>query len=103
MRWTWMILVLLVVAAFAGNAFAVGAGKTVEYAGGSAGKVLFNGKAHADKGSKCTDCHTKIFAMKKAPRLPWQTWMRERTAGMHNGTKAFKSSDPATCEKCHKK
>ena len=50
MRWTWMILVLLVVAAFAGNAFAVGAGKTVEYAGGSAGKVLFNGKAHADKG-----------------------------------------------------
>ena len=52
MRFGVIILSLLILVAFTGNAFAVGPGKTVEYAGGSAGKVVFDGKAHADKGCK---------------------------------------------------
>jgi len=104
MRWTWTILALLVVAAFAGNAFAVASGKTVEYPGGSAGKVIFDGKSHADAGAKCNDCHTKIFAMKKGAKITMADMDAGKNCGVcHNGTKAFKSNDPATCEKCHKK
>ena len=49
-----------------GNVMAVPPGKTVEFAS-PMGKVTFDGKAHADKGLKCADCHTKpkLFEMKK--------------------------------------
>ena len=103
-RRTVSLLGVLVAVAFAVNAFAVGSGKTVEYAGGSAGKVLFDGKSHAEKGSKCTDCHTKIYPMKKGPSRT----MAEINAGKgcgacHNGEKTFKTNDQANCNKCHKK
>jgi c(7)-type cytochrome triheme protein len=104
MKKTVLAVVILVIVAFVGSALAVPPGKTVEFAGGSAGKVVFDGKVHADKGLKCNDCHTKIFPMKKGGKYT----MAEMNAGKqcgecHNGTKAFKTSDAATCAKCHKK
>ena len=102
------VLALVVVVSFvlAVPAFAVPAGKTVEFAGGSAGKVVFDGKIHADKGAKCADCHQSgLFKMKKGGDT---ITMADINAGKfcgacHNGTKAFKSSDAANCGKCHKK
>jgi len=104
MRSLQCFLILIIVMAFANSGFAVSSGKTVEYAGGSAGKVIFDGKIHADKGLKCTDCHTKIFPMKKGTKLTMAEMNEGKYCGVcHNGEKAFKSSEQANCEKCHKK
>jgi c(7)-type cytochrome triheme protein len=87
-------------------AFAVPAGKTVEYDGKGAGKVVFDGKTHADKGNKCADCHQSgLFKMKKGGET---LTMKDMEAGKncgacHNGTKAFGVKDAASCAKCHKK
>lgn len=100
-----IMLTLAVAVVFVGSAMAVNPGKTVEYAGGTQGKVVFDGKVHADKGLKCNDCHTKIFQMKKGAA---KITMADMNAGKfcgecHNGTKAFASKDAANCGKCHKK
>jgi c(7)-type cytochrome triheme protein len=90
--------------AFAGNGFAVSSGKTVEYEGGSTGKVIFDGKTHGDKGLKCADCHPKIFPMKKGTQITMAEMNEGKYCGVcHNGQSAFKSSDRANCQKCHKK
>ena len=99
-----ILLTLVVAVMFIGSAMAVPPGKTVEF-DSPAGKVIFDGKAHGDKGLKCNDCHTKIFPMKKGGI---KITMEEMNAGKncgecHNGTKAFASKDPANCGKCHKK
>jgi len=104
-RLTVSVLALFMVVAMASNVFAIASGKTVEYASASTGKVIFDGKSHADAGAKCTDCHTKIFQMKKGTT---KITMADMNAGKncgvcHNGEKAFKSSDTANCGKCHKK
>jgi len=104
MRLLQFFLTLVIMMAFAGSGFAVSSGKTVEYAGGSAGKVIFDGKTHAEKGSKCTDCHTKVFPMKKGTKITMAEMHEGKNCGVcHNGQKAFKSSEQANCEKCHKK
>ncbi|HWR90253.1 MAG TPA: c(7)-type cytochrome triheme domain-containing protein [Dissulfurispiraceae bacterium] len=99
------ILAVLVAVAFVGSALAVPAGKTVEYAGGDQGKVIFDGKAHADKGAKCNDCHTKIFGMKKGvAKITKEDHGADKFCGVcHNGTKAPSMKDEANCGKCHKK
>jgi len=99
-----VIFTLLVVIVFVGTAFAVAPGRTVEFAGGGAGKVIFDGKGHSDKGLKCNDCHTKIFAMKKGTAKITMTDMNTgKNCGFcHNGTKAFSAKDAANCGKCHK-
>ncbi|MFB3886274.1 MAG: cytochrome c3 family protein [Thermodesulfobacteriota bacterium] len=104
MRLMGLFLALLVAVALAGSAFAVSSDKKIEYAGGSAGKVIFDGKVHADKGLKCTDCHTKIFQMKKGAKITMADMNAGKNCGTcHNGERAFKSGDPANCGKCHKK
>lgn len=100
-----VLLSLVIAIVFVGSAIAVPPGKTVEYAGGEPGKVIFDGKSHAGKGLKCNDCHTKIFQMKKGTV---SMKMADINAGKfcgecHNGTKAFKADDKANCAKCHKK
>ncbi|MFN3481063.1 MAG: cytochrome c3 family protein [Thermodesulfovibrionales bacterium] len=105
MRLVIALVTIAIAVVFIGSAMAVPPGKTVEFAGGDAGKVVFDGKIHADKGLKCNDCHTKIFQMKKGTA---KMKMADINAGKfcgecHNGTKAFKSSDAANCAKCHKK
>jgi len=97
-----LALTLIIAVAFIGSALAVPAGKTVEFEGGGAGKVVFDGKVHADKGLKCNDCHTAIFQMKKGSA---KITMKEINAGKqcgtcHNGDKAFKA---IACKKCHEK
>lgn len=100
-----VILAILIAVVFVANVMAVPPGKTVEFAGGDAGKVVFDGKTHADKGNKCADCHPKLFQMKKGTAKLIMAEMNEgKNCGeCHNGTKAFKTSDPANCAKCHKK
>lgn len=98
------IVAVMVILAIAGVAFAVAPGKTVEWAGGGAGKVVFDGKIHADKGLKCADCHPKIFKMKKEASMKMADLNAGKFCGeCHNGKKAFKTNDPASCNKCHKK
>ena len=88
----------------AGNVLSVPSGKTVEYKGGSEGKVIFDGKVHAEKGLKCSDCHPKLFPMKKGTGFKMADLNAGKACGAcHNGEKAFKTSDNANCGKCHKK
>lgn len=104
MRSLQFFLILFITLAFAGSGFAVPPGKTVEFAGGPAGKVIFDGKIHGDKGLKCTDCHPKIFPMKKDTKFTMAEINEGKYCGVcHNGQRAFKSSEQANCEKCHKK
>lgn len=108
MRLTILSLILVVAIAFVGSALASAPGKTVEYAGGEAGKVIFNGDTHGVKqGMKCPDCHPKIFQMKKgAFKMTKEDHGKEAgcgTAGCHDGKKAFAQSTEADCGKCHKK
>jgi c(7)-type cytochrome triheme protein len=102
------VLAIVIVVSFvlAASAFAVGPGKTVDFDGKGAGKVVFDGKMHADKGNKCADCHQSgLFKMKKGADV---LTMKDMEAGKncgacHNGTKAFGVKDAASCAKCHKK
>ncbi len=100
-----ILLLFLIVCFLRVESFAVPSGKTVEFKDGSAGKVVFSGTIHAEKGLKCTDCHPKIFPMKKTTE---EMKMSDLNAGKycgecHNGKRAFSTSDPAACSKCHKK
>ncbi len=105
-RFLVLALAVAVMFAMAVSAFAVPAGKTVEFDGKSAGKVVFDGKIHADKGLKCADCHQSgLFKMKKGADV---ITMKDINDGKfcgacHNGTKAFGAKDAANCAKCHKK
>jgi len=89
-----------------GNAMAVPSGKTVEFAS-PVGKVTFDGKVHADKGLKCTDCHSKpkLFEMKKGnDRMSMASMNEGKFCGScHDGKKAFGVKAPSDCVKCHKK
>ena len=87
------------------NVMAVPSGKTVEFAS-PMGKVTFDGKAHADKGLKCADCHTKpkLFEMKRSSDKMTMAAMNEgKSCGScHDGKKTFGVKAPADCVKCHK-
>lgn len=99
-----LAVMMLAMLALIGSAMAVPPGKTVEFAGEkSPGKVVFDGKIHADKGLKCKDCHSGLFKMKKgADKITFA----DHKAGKycftcHNDTKAFAPTN--NCTKCHKK
>jgi c(7)-type cytochrome triheme protein len=101
-----LALVVVITLVMAASVFAVPAGKTVEFAGKDVGKVVFDGKVHADKGAKCADCHQSgLFKMKKGGDVLTMKDMNEGKfcGSCHNGTKAFTVKDPANCAKCHKK
>jgi c(7)-type cytochrome triheme protein len=100
-----ILVAMLAAIAFGGTATATPPGKNLDYAGGGMGKVVFDGKVHADKGLKCNDCHTKVFKMKKGSDKLTMAAMKEgkQCGTCHNGTKAFKTDDPAKCTTCHKK
>ena len=87
------------------SAWAVPPGKIVEFEGGGMGKVVFEGKLHADRGLKCNDCHPKIFPMRKNSVVLTMTDVKagKYCGACHNGTKAFKTADAANCARCHKK
>lgn len=84
----------------------VGGGDIKYEAKGSTGPVLFSHESHANQAKlKCTDCHTKIFKMKKeGVKMSKEDHGKEQACGVcHNGTKAFSQSKEADCAKCHKK
>lgn len=88
----------------AGPVQAIQPGKTVSWET-PMGKVVFDGKNHADAKVGCLDCHSKIFKMKKGST---KFTMADINAGKycgkcHNGTRAFATNDKDNCEICHKK
>jgi len=99
------VAVLAVLSFSIGNVIAVPSGKTVEFASPT-DKVIFDGKAHADKGLKCADCHVKpkLFAMKKGGDKISMAAMNEGRfrASCHDGKKAFGVKPTTDCAKCHK-
>lgn len=76
-----------------GVAFAqkkVGGGDIKYEAKGSAGPVLFSHELHVNQHKyKCTDCHTKIFKMKKEPlKMTEALYGKEKHCGVcHNSKK----------------
>ncbi len=95
-------LVVAVTVVLAASAFAVGPGKTVEWDGKGAGKVVFSGDSHKKAGA-CTVCHPKVFAMKKGAAITKADHVAGKFCGScHDGKAAFDQSD-ANCAKCHKK
>ncbi len=95
------VCALVVLFAFMGISAAVGPGKTVQFPDGKQGKVVFDGKSHADAKLGCKDCHPDPFAMKKTAKIT----KADHDSGKycfkcHDGKKAFGSKD---CSKCHKK
>ncbi len=105
MRILTLLIALVAVVAFVGGAMAVPPGKTVEWDGKDAGKVVFSGKEHAEHGLKCNDCHTKLFQMKKGTAQMKMADLNDKKycGACHDGTKAFSTSDKEKCGKCHKK
>lgn len=90
-------------AMLAGNAGAVPPGKTAQW-DAPLGRVVFDGKVHADKGLECAECHNTIFKMKRgAAKMRMADIHAGRFCGeCHNGGKAFETNNPANCLKCHK-
>jgi c(7)-type cytochrome triheme protein len=103
-----IVICTLCVLAF-GLAYAqkkVGGGDIQFEAKGSSGPVTFRHEFHATTQKlKCTDCHTKIFKMKKEDlKMPKAEHGTNKACGVcHNGTKAFSQTSEADCAKCHKK
>lgn len=96
-----VVCALVALFAFASVALAVAPGKTVNYADGKEGKVIFDGKKHADAKLTCKDCHPAPFAMKKAAKITQADHVAGKFCGKcHDGKKAFDQKD---CTKCHKK
>jgi len=107
MRILTVVLTLLIAIAFVSSAMAVGKGKTVEFAGGKEGKVVFDGTTHAEKAGACNSCHPKVFPMKKAGAEGSAKITAPHKAGefcgtCHDGKKAFDQAGD-NCGKCHKK
>jgi len=76
------------------------------------GVVTFSHEKHNAAGDKCTDCHVKIFKLKKggSGEINMTNIRAGKQCGMcHNGTKEvegkiiFRATDEANCERCHKK
>jgi c(7)-type cytochrome triheme protein len=98
-----MVAVVITAVLFIGSAMAVPPGKSVEYAGGGAGKTVFDGSVHANKGLGCNDCHPSPFQMRKgSTEIKMEAVSRHKSCGAcHDGTKAFKAEDKKNCVKCH--
>ncbi len=104
MKLTAVLALVLGTVLAVGSVLASPPGKPVEYAGGPMGKVIFDGKVHADKKLNCPYCHPKTFEMKKVAKITMADMNACKNCGTcHDGKKAFKSSDAANCAKCHKK
>ncbi len=107
--WVLLISICFLGAVAAGIAYAqqkkVGGGDITFTAKGSTGPVLFSHAKHQDVGKlKCTDCHTKIFPMKKQElKLTKADHGQNKACGVcHTGQKAFSMTTDADCSKCHK-
>ncbi len=102
MRPSQYFLTLVLTVVFAGSGLAVPPGKTIEYEGGIAGRVIFDGKIHGDKGLECKDCHPKAFPMKREIKITMAKINEGKYCGAcHNGQEAFKPSEQANYQRYH--
>jgi len=109
---TWKVAVItvsIVCFALLGIAFAqakkVGGGD-IKFTPKGADPVVFSHENHVTtQKMKCTDCHTKIFPMKKQDlKMTKEGHGQDKHCGVcHNGTKAFSQNKDTECVKCHKK
>ncbi|MEK6743039.1 MAG: c(7)-type cytochrome triheme domain-containing protein [Nitrospirota bacterium] len=82
---------------------AVPDGVTLTWPGGGAGKVTFDGTKHAK--IHCDACHIAgLFKTKKGADIMTMDAMKQgKFCGVcHNGKKAFSTTEPKDCHKCHK-
>jgi c(7)-type cytochrome triheme protein len=106
----WRILIVsicIICFATLGVAFAqkkVGGGD-IKYESKTAGTVLFSHETHVNTHkTKCTDCHSKVFKMKKEAKITKADHSETKYCTVcHDGKKAFGSTVEADCAKCHKK
>jgi c(7)-type cytochrome triheme protein len=106
MRFSILILCVIVAVSFVGIALASPPGKTIEFPDGDQGKVIFSSSTHGvAQGMKCPDCHPALFPMKRGEfKMTKEDHATDKGCGAcHNGTKAFSQSNEADCIKCHKK
>lgn len=96
------LIALFAFLVFTAEAAAVQPGKTLEWKS-PMGRVIFDGKVHADRGLTCDDCHKRIFQQKKGPSdfKMADIKMRRFCGECHNGSKAFNANDGANCSRCH--
>ena len=109
---TWKVAIIavsIVCFALLGIAFAqakkVGGGD-IKFTPKGADPVVFSHENHVTtQKAKCTDCHTKIFPMKKQDlKMTKEGHGQDKHCGVcHNGTKAFSQNKDTECAKCHKK
>jgi c(7)-type cytochrome triheme protein len=81
-------------------------GGDIKFTPKGAEPVIFSHEIHVTTHkAKCTDCHTKIFPMKKQDlKMTKEAHGQDKYCGVcHNGKKAFSQSAEANCAKCHKK
>ena len=111
MKYVLIIVCFTIAVAFIGSALASPPGKTVEFPDGDLGKVIFSGSTHsAEQGLKCSDCHPKLFQMKKGTyKMTKEDHGKDTGCGAchdgkeHFGKIVFSQTDEANCGKCHKK
>ncbi|HSR10086.1 MAG TPA: c(7)-type cytochrome triheme domain-containing protein [Thermodesulfobacteriota bacterium] len=99
------ICVLCLAAAVFAQAKKTGGGD-VKFTPKGADPVTFSHESHVNQHkAKCTDCHTKIFPMKKQDLgMTKEMHGKDKFCGAcHNGTKAFSQAKDTECGKCHKK
>ena len=99
-------LVTMGAAAFAQEKKVGGGDIKYEAKGSDLGSVTFSHESHVNQHkAKCTDCHTKIFKMKKGEvKMTQASFGEGKYCGTcHDGKKAFSATDKASCAKCHKK
>ncbi len=85
---------------------AVPEGIVLTWPDGDTGTVVFDGTVHAKKGLGCELCHTAgLFQLKKnADKMTMADLNKGKFCGAcHNGKKAFSTSDPKSCKRCHQK
>lgn len=76
----------------------------VVFEGKTEGPVTFKHETHT-KDFKCAECHPAVFKMKKGGSGVTMDGINEgKFCGTcHNGEKAFKANEEASCTKCHVK
>jgi c(7)-type cytochrome triheme protein len=99
-----VLLTALMVFAFAGDSLAVMTGRVVVFEVKEAGNVVFDGTVHAKAGLKCDDCHPSLFQMKRgSTEIKMDLIQKHKACGCcHDGSRAFRSSDPENCARCHR-
>jgi len=91
------ILGLVAIGVSYGQQKKVGGGDIRFEARGSPGTVTFSHETHVNQHKlKCTECHPKIFKMKKG-----EAKMLQCTT-CHDGKTAFSNRDQMLCTNCHK-